>query len=389
MNSLNLKSAQARNLFTAGIALILVMSAVSVGPGHAGLVPPSPLLINEVTGELQIELSRVEGAWTEDQLPFVASGSTLRVLSGTARLTGGYGVLIKAARDANFSYTASADPGRLNIALVGAQPGRLEVRVADKLFFLEDEGSAMSIAAGEAGAVRVSVTGRVELAIDNDAPGGDSGFPRSSLAIPPGSWMSVAAPTANAAYPRRESLSAWRVTRSGDGAVVVKDPYRGRKAPGVDELNASLDQWPEQERLVTKVMIDRYGFPGYISATEIQWNNNGPWNSTIVHRARMPGFFPRKPPGMVVQSVRYRIAPSQIELLSELPGEVHWNRDTRELSSSSGSEEMNFLALNVADKFLTGSLSFEEAHSLYARTQALSRAGKHSSLMTQLEFSRP
>lgn len=383
------EGAKARKHFAAGAALALMMSAGPAGPGRAQSAPSSRLMIGEVTGELRIELNRTEGPWTEGQLPFVASGSTLRILSGTARLTGEYGVVIKAVPDASFAFTSAADPGRVDIALVGARPGRLEVAVADKSFFLRDEGAAISVTPGESGAVRVSVTGSVELVIDDDAPGGESGFPRSGLAIPSGSWLSVAAPKPNGAYARRDSPSAWRVTRSRDGAVLVANPYGGRPAPGPAELDASLRQWPDEERILAQVMIDRYGFPGYVSAAEIEWNNNGPWNRTIVHRAGISGFNDRKPPGMVVQSVRYRIAPSQIDLLSELPGDVRWDRDSRELSSSSDSEEMNFLALNAADKFLTGTLDLAETRSLYARAQALSRAGKVSSTMTRLEFSRP
>ena len=67
------------------------------------------------------------------------------------------------------------------------------------------------------------------------------------------------------------------------------------------------------------------------------------------------------------QTVSYRVPPEKIALIAQFNGSVVVNRTRGEISSTSDSEDTNFLALNVADDIAKGERDVERAQTYYAQ----------------------
>jgi len=65
---------------------------------------------------------------------------------------------------------------------------------------------------------------------------------------------------------------------------------------------------------------------------------------------------------------------------------VEYDSVNEQLSARTGSEETNYLALNLADEVVRGRLGAEEASALYDKTLALLFSGKSSSYTSRLRF---
>lgn len=354
-------------------------------------VPRSRLSVTEVTGVLRINPLGDESSRVEVALPFIAPDSSVRVLSGRARFRGDFQTDIVASAGTRFAFKASENPPTLYLELLEDHSEMLEVSVAGKTFLMQRKDSAVFITEPTDGAFQVATSGKVELIIDKDSqktPARGGTFVRNSLEAPSGNWMSVNAVSAALTPAPSVYPGTWKVARKSDGGILLSDPYQGLPAPGPEAVEGILAQWPDLTREAAEMMVEKYGAPEYISVSEMEWNNAGPWSKTIVRRTGMRGVMRHESVGILQQSVRYAPLRGDAESLEQLHGDVTWNEMSRELTAMGDSEEANFLALNVADQFITGKLTAAQARALYEDTQVKALSGKSSAYLEGLRFLR-
>jgi hypothetical protein len=152
----------------------------------------------------------------------------------------------------------------------------------------------------------------------------------------------------------------------------------------VDQLTAS---WPATPREVAAKMIAKYGLPHEATASMLMWHDNGPWKHTIVFRDEVPHDFPKPHTDLLEQVVDYKVPPGKFDELAEYDGSVIVERTKGELSARCDKEEMNILALNLADDIVKGRRTVAESREFYAKTATAAMQGEKPPYIQALRFS--
>lgn len=155
-------------------------------------------------------------------------------------------------------------------------------------------------------------------------------------------------------------------------------PSRGRIAHQV------ISAWPETSRAAAALAIVRYGPPDAIAQDALGWTRAGPWLRVVVVNASA-GAGTRSAPELE-ETVAYRFPASKRDALARFGRGVTVADDGAALSSKSGDENLNFLALNLADEIARGARDPADARRTYDRIATLAVAGKSSPYTRGLLF---
>lgn len=163
-------------------------------------------------------------------------------------------------------------------------------------------------------------------------------------------------------------------------AVVAGGAYLAvrHRAPTSERATAHVATFHEGPRVAARSMIDRYGPPNALSPDAATWYDRGPWKRITVHGDA--------PLNYLEQVVAYRVPEDAAAALLELDHGLRFDLANDELSATSNSESLNFLALNLAHEVSSARRSPAEAKDLYTRTARLAAAGKSSPLLEKLQF---
>jgi len=169
---------------------------------------------------------------------------------------------------------------------------------------------------------------------------------------------------------------------SANEALVI-----GQPAPAA--VSSLVAGWPAKSQEVANALIAKYGQPHEATATLLVWHNNGPWKHTMLSRDPVPHDFPKPHVDLVEQVIDYRVPPDRFDELAAYDGSVIVERTRGEMSARCDKEEMNFLALNLANDIVTGRRTVEEARRFYAETAAAFMNGERPPYTQQLQFAVP
>ena len=150
-----------------------------------------------------------------------------------------------------------------------------------------------------------------------------------------------------------------------------------------------LASWPSHPRDAANTLIAQYGEPNEVTATKLTWFNNGPWKRTIVYRDEIPHNFPKPHTDFVEQFIDYRVPTDKFSDLARYDGSVIAERTKGEISARCDKEEMNLLALNLANDVVNGRKSVDEARQFYADTAVAAMKGEKPTYTTALQISKP
>lgn len=148
-----------------------------------------------------------------------------------------------------------------------------------------------------------------------------------------------------------------------------------------------VGNWPPISAQAGRRFIERYGVPDAVRYDQLIWRNNGPWKRTVV-RDVTPPYVQAEDLGVVEQTIEYPLTPWQAAELAAFDRRLGYDSFRRELSARSDREEVNYLRLNLANDIVNRRITPEQAQHLYTRTLALEAAGKTSTYMQVLHFSR-
>ena len=96
--------------------------------------------------------------------------------------------------------------------------------------------------------------------------------------------------------------------------------------------------------------------------------------------------FPMAHTDFLEQFVDYRAPVDKYSEIAEYDGSVITERTKGEMSARCDMEELNRLALNLANEVATGKRSVKEARKFYAETAMAFKQGKTSAYLTALQF---
>ncbi len=169
------------------------------------------------------------------------------------------------------------------------------------------------------------------------------------------------------------------------GALLVATAT-AQEQMSLDEVLAS---WPETPREVAMTTIEKYGQPDGVTESRLIWHDTGPWNHTIVYRDVVQHDFPMPHPDLLEQVIDYQVPVDMFDELAAYDGSVIVERTKGTMAARCDKEEMNFLALNLANDIVTGQRTVEEARQFYAETAMAFMNGETPPYTQGLQFEVP
>jgi len=134
-------------------------------------------------------------------------------------------------------------------------------------------------------------------------------------------------------------------------------------------IKTALDvasRWPGASRKAAEEMLNKYGAPDGITRGYLIWEKTGDWEEIIVRREPIEHNFPAPHMDTLEQAAAYEVPEDKFDDLAIFDGSVIAERTRGTLSSRSGNEAMNYLALNLAHDIITNIKTVEEAREAYA-----------------------
>lgn len=153
---------------------------------------------------------------------------------------------------------------------------------------------------------------------------------------------------------------------------------------GVTKMTAT---WPEASKAAISAMTAKYGLPSSVTDDMVVWNSSAPFKRTVVFREEVEHQFPIEHSDVLMQTVDYRIPLDKVSQLSKFDGSLIIDRTKGEISARNDKEEMNILALNLADKIVRGEMNSEQARREFTKNAETFAAGTSGLLVTALTFS--
>lgn len=167
--------------------------------------------------------------------------------------------------------------------------------------------------------------------------------------------------------------------------IACKPSYKATNI-STPEAKSFISEWPAKPQEVANAMMDKYGPPDQITTDILVWNNNGPWKKTILFKEEVPHDFPKAHTDLLQQFIDYKTPVDKFDDLAEYDGSVIAERTKGEISARCDKEEMNFLALNLANDVATGKKTVDEARKYYARAAMAFMNGEKDPYTQELKF---
>ena len=355
------------------LALSLTLGGVRAGAQAPTADAEPRLQISRFAGRIEVETPNWKASVPGREMPYLRSGSIVRVLSDSAVFRSDVHATVLAGKGDVFYFAAlkpeAGRPGYLRIAAIETEPKALEVAVGGERFRLS-KGSSVAIASTGPGEATVkSEWGSVKLASGGRAMASGEALviPVSETAGPAGLEMS---PSGVSVTSRNETMFEAAVEARADSQSLARG----------DEARRVVSLWPEASKTVSEAMLGKYGPPDLVDIDRLRWSDNGSWKKTTVYR------LPLERGGVLEQSIRFDVPQDRRAALSELDISMTVDQADRVLSVASGSEETNFLAMNLAVEVIREKRTPEEAREFYRRTVKLLDSGKTSSYTQGLLF---
>ncbi len=147
-----------------------------------------------------------------------------------------------------------------------------------------------------------------------------------------------------------------------------------------------IANWPANPKKVAQEVMKKYGEPNESTPTMLVWHNNGPWKRTIIHVKEAPHKFPKTHTDMLQQFIDYRVPPAKFDEVAMYDGSVVAERTVGELSARCDKEEMNFLALNLANDVAMGKKTVQQARDYYTKAVMNFMKGKMDPYVQKFQF---
>lgn len=147
-----------------------------------------------------------------------------------------------------------------------------------------------------------------------------------------------------------------------------------------------IESWPTRPRFAARITMARYGMPDEVGEDALVWRANGPWKRTTVHRRAWLRYAFGGEPDCVENTVAYEVPTRSLKDLARFDGRLSADPERAELTSLAGSEEVNYLVLNIADEIVNGKRTVGEAKAFRARILRLLDSGKSSPYLSGLLF---
>jgi hypothetical protein len=147
-----------------------------------------------------------------------------------------------------------------------------------------------------------------------------------------------------------------------------------------------LAGWPEATQRLGAQLMTKYGAPTEITKRQITWINSGPWARTTLYKEGVAHNYASPHRNVLEQAVLYKVPIDKLVALAQFNRSLVVDLARGELVSSSDSEEINFLTVNVADEVIRGKRTAEEARIHFAQLVRAKMIKEPEQELQKLEF---
>lgn len=147
-----------------------------------------------------------------------------------------------------------------------------------------------------------------------------------------------------------------------------------------------LSDWPDNSRKAIDAMKTKYGEPTEKTASMYVWYDKGPWKKTIIYKTEVDHNFPMPHKDVMEQFINYKVPVEKFTDLARFDGSVVCNRTVGEMSARCDKEDMNMLALNLANDIITGKKNVKSARDFYANTVVSYMKGDKQAYTQKFQF---
>ncbi len=154
-------------------------------------------------------------------------------------------------------------------------------------------------------------------------------------------------------------------------------------------ISPSISEWPGDAREAAQLVVDQYGEPDEVSASQVVWHKPGPWKRIVATREVHDHNFPAPHLDSVESVIDYRFPADKARDAYLFDGSVVIDRTRGEVSARCHDEQANFLALNLMHDIATGAKTMRQARDYYAKEFLDYRRKKPTPYMEKLRFTPP
>ena len=151
----------------------------------------------------------------------------------------------------------------------------------------------------------------------------------------------------------------------------------------------SLAGWPESTRRLGAQLMTKYGQPAEVTARQVTWVGNGQWARTTLYKEGPQHNFAAPHRNVLEQAVLYKVPVDKLVPLAQFNRSLVPNLARGELVASADSEEVNFLAINVAEDIVKGERTPEEARIYFAQLVRAKMIKEPERDLQKLKFTPP
>lgn len=154
-------------------------------------------------------------------------------------------------------------------------------------------------------------------------------------------------------------------------------------------VDKMISSWPDKPKEAAMKFMAKNGPPAEATDDMLMWKETGPWKRTIIYKKEIPHQFPAPHTDFLQQTINYRVPPDKFSELAKFDGSVIVERTKGEMSARCDMEELNMLAINLANDIVTGKRSVSDARDFYAKTAMAFKQGKMDPYVSKLQFQPP
>ncbi len=151
-------------------------------------------------------------------------------------------------------------------------------------------------------------------------------------------------------------------------SITAQEATPSASPVAAETVDQVISAWPDVPREVAQTVMEKYGSPHEATASRLIWFDNAPWKRTILYRDVVQHDFPMPHPDLLEQFIDYQAPLEMYDELAVYDGSVIVERTKGEISARCDKEEMNFLAINLANDVAIGERTPDEARQFYAET---------------------
>ncbi len=158
------------------------------------------------------------------------------------------------------------------------------------------------------------------------------------------------------------------------------------KTATIQNNQIDLSDWSDPSKKAIDAMKAKYGEPDEMTPTMIVWYEKGPWKRTIIYKDEFDHNFPMPHKDVMEQFISYKVPVNKFSDLARFDGSVVCNRTVGEMSARCDKEDMNMLALNLANDVIKGKKDVKAARDFYANTVVAYMKGDKQPYTQKFQF---